>query len=57
MEETFFYGVLTASEVVQWLKKKKKKGALFKVDFSKAYDSIRWSFLDHMLGHVGLGPR
>lgn len=52
-----FDGILTANECAQWLKQKKKKGTLLKLDFSKVYDSIRWSFLDHMLTQVGFGLR
>lgn len=39
-------GVLIANEVVAWMKKKKKGGGLIKLDFRKAYDSIKWSFLE-----------
>lgn len=47
-------GLITANEEVRWLEKKKKKGALFKVDFRKTYDSVRWVFLEHMLKQFGL---
>ena len=40
---------LIACEVIQWLKKKKKSVVLLKLDFQKVYDSIRWTFIDHML--------
>lgn len=49
-------GVLTGNEVVKWLKKKKKPGALLNLDFRKAYDTVRWSFLENMLKQIGLGP-
>lgn len=42
---------------MQWLKRKKRKGALFKIGFRRAYDSIRWTFLEYMLIQVGVGPR
>lgn len=29
----------------------------FKVNFTKSYDSIRWSFLENMLEQVGVGLR
>ncbi|GKG02295.1 cysteine-rich receptor-like protein kinase, partial [Tanacetum coccineum] len=38
-------GVLIANETMEFLKKKKEKGLIFKVDFKKAYDSINWRFL------------
>lgn len=47
---------LPANEVISWLKKKKRKGALFKVNF-RTYDFIRWSFLEHMLIQMGFGVR
>lgn len=50
-------GILTANEVVMWLKSKRKSGELFKVDFKRSYDLVRCSFLEHMLRQVGAGPR
>nr|GEZ50427.1 protein kinase-like domain, beta-lactamase/transpeptidase-like protein [Tanacetum cinerariifolium] len=38
-------GVLIANETMEYLKKKKEKNLIFKVDFEKAYDSINWRFL------------
>ncbi|XP_071707972.1 uncharacterized protein [Rutidosis leptorrhynchoides] len=35
------------------MKKNKKKMLLFKIDFEKAYDSVDWKFLDHMLDCFG----
>ncbi|MCI31889.1 RNA-directed DNA polymerase (Reverse transcriptase) [Trifolium medium] len=32
-------GVLVVNEVVEWVKRAKKKCLIFKVDFKKAYDS------------------
>jgi hypothetical protein len=37
------------NEVVDWVRKTKKKCLIFKVDFEKAYDSVSWSYLDYML--------
>lgn len=33
------------------------KGALFKLDFRKAYDFVRWCFLEHVLRGIGFGDR
>lgn len=49
--------IITANTAVNWLKKKRKAGALLKLDFRKAYDSIKWSFLDHMLLQMGFGRK
>lgn len=41
--------VLIANEVVHDAKSKKVSALIFKVDFEKAYDSIRWQFLKYMM--------
>ncbi|GKU90798.1 hypothetical protein SLEP1_g4749 [Rubroshorea leprosula] len=46
-------GVVIANEVIDEVKKKKKKAFLFKIDFEKAYDKVSWSFLDHMMQKMG----
>ncbi|GKD49995.1 RNA-directed DNA polymerase, eukaryota [Tanacetum coccineum] len=35
-------GPFILNEVLQWCKSKKKQSLIFKVDFEKAYDSVRW---------------
>jgi len=45
--------VLVANEVVEELRRKGKSGLCLKVDFEKAYDSVRWEFLYDMLGRLG----
>lgn len=47
--------VLIANEVVEEYQSKKKKGLVFKVDFEKAYDHVRWRFLDKELEKKGFG--
>ena len=49
-------GTLIANEAVWWLKKSKSKGVLLKLDFYKAYDTIRWSFIDD-LSNMTLGGK
>ncbi|GKV16979.1 hypothetical protein SLEP1_g27539 [Rubroshorea leprosula] len=46
-------GVVIANEVIDEVKKKKKKAFLFKIDFEKAFDKVSWSFLDHMMQKMG----
>ncbi|GJW57332.1 RNA-directed DNA polymerase, eukaryota [Tanacetum coccineum] len=36
---------------------KKKQSLIFKVDFEKAYDSVRWDFLDEVLRKFGFGDK
>jgi len=30
---------------------------IFKVDFEKMYDSVDWTFVEYMMGKVGLCPK
>ncbi|KAJ9553481.1 hypothetical protein OSB04_017526 [Centaurea solstitialis] len=50
-------GVLIVNEVIDFLKRKKKKGLIFKVDFEKAYDSVEWSFLLDCMRKMGFGEK
>ncbi|GJQ97241.1 putative RNA-directed DNA polymerase, eukaryota, reverse transcriptase zinc-binding domain protein [Tanacetum coccineum] len=47
-------GPLILTEIIEWYKIWKKKLLIFKVDFEKAFDSISWKFLDHILVQLGL---
>ncbi|XP_016185845.1 uncharacterized protein LOC107627528 [Arachis ipaensis] len=42
-------GALIACETVHWLKARKKEAVIIKLDFQKAYDRVRWSFVDIVL--------
>ena len=53
-DRKIYDSALIACEVVQWLKKSKKKGAIVMFDFKKAYDSVRWCFVDHVLEKNGI---
>ncbi|GJX38510.1 RNA-directed DNA polymerase, eukaryota, reverse transcriptase zinc-binding domain protein [Tanacetum coccineum] len=50
-------GPFILNELVQWCKSRKKQSMIFKVDFEKAYDSVRWDFLDNILKNFGFGER
>nr|GEV27043.1 RNA-directed DNA polymerase, eukaryota [Tanacetum cinerariifolium] len=43
------------NEVLDWCKRKNKQAMFFKVDFAKAYDSVRWDFLIDVLEAFGFG--
>ncbi|GJY76103.1 putative RNA-directed DNA polymerase [Tanacetum coccineum] len=50
-------GVLIANETVEFLRKKKDRALVFKVDFKKAYNSINWKFLDDIMKRMGFGSK
>ena len=45
--------VLVANEVVDEMKRKKKRWVIIKIDFEKAYDSVSWKFLYYMTARMG----
>nr|GEY04579.1 RNA-directed DNA polymerase, eukaryota [Tanacetum cinerariifolium] len=50
-------GPFILDEVIRWCKRKKSQALVFKVDFEKAYDSVRWDFLDDILWNFGFGDK
>ncbi|GKU93946.1 hypothetical protein SLEP1_g7495 [Rubroshorea leprosula] len=51
-------GAVIANEILDEVKRKKKKGFLFKADFEKAdfekaYDKVSWEFIDYMVMRMG----
>ncbi|GJR92121.1 putative RNA-directed DNA polymerase, eukaryota, reverse transcriptase zinc-binding domain protein [Tanacetum coccineum] len=50
-------GPFMLSELMAWYKKQNHKLMMFKVDFEKAYDTVSWKFLDHMLSALGFGSK
>ncbi|GKA60238.1 RNA-directed DNA polymerase, eukaryota [Tanacetum coccineum] len=56
-ERQILDGPFILNEVLQWCKVKKKQALIFKVDFEKAYDSVRWDFLDEVLSKFGFGDK
>nr|GEZ17848.1 RNA-directed DNA polymerase, eukaryota [Tanacetum cinerariifolium] len=50
-------GPFILNELVQWCKKKKKQSLVFKVDFKKAYDSVRWNHLNDIMRKFGFGEK
>nr|GEX49530.1 RNA-directed DNA polymerase, eukaryota [Tanacetum cinerariifolium] len=49
-------GPFIVNEVLAWRKCKKKQAIIFKIDFAKAYDSVRWDILLDVLQAFGFGP-
>ena len=41
--------ILSANEVVDYWKMSKSKGFVVKIDLEKAFDTIKWKFIDFML--------
>nr|GFC58758.1 RNA-directed DNA polymerase, eukaryota, reverse transcriptase zinc-binding domain protein [Tanacetum cinerariifolium] len=50
-------GPFFINDVLSWCKLKRHQAMIFKVDFAKAYDSIRWDFLDDVLSFFGFGSK
>lgn len=46
-------GAVILHEIVHELKRKRMSGVIFKIDFEKAYDSVRWDFIDEVLEMKG----
>ncbi|GKE19112.1 RNA-directed DNA polymerase, eukaryota [Tanacetum coccineum] len=48
-------GPFILNELMSWCKHKKLKSMIFKIDFEKAFDSVRWDYLDEVLKAFGFG--
>ncbi|GKF09475.1 RNA-directed DNA polymerase, eukaryota, partial [Tanacetum coccineum] len=48
-------GPFILNEILHWCKRKKKQAMFFKVNFAKAYDSVRWDYLLDVLEAFGFG--
>nr|GEW91660.1 hypothetical protein [Tanacetum cinerariifolium] len=48
---------LILNEVMAWYRKCKKELMVFKFDFKKAFDSLRWDYLDMIMGKRGFGHK
>ncbi|MFS7958360.1 putative RNA-directed DNA polymerase [Helianthus anomalus] len=50
-------GPLILNEVFAWLKKRRDKAFLFKIDFAKAYDNVNWNFVLSIMAQLGFPQR
>ncbi|GJX11596.1 putative RNA-directed DNA polymerase, eukaryota, reverse transcriptase zinc-binding domain protein [Tanacetum coccineum] len=48
-------GPLVLNECMAWYRKRSKALMVFKVDFEKAFDSLRWDYLDVIMEKLGFG--
>ncbi|GJV12474.1 RNA-directed DNA polymerase, eukaryota [Tanacetum coccineum] len=50
-------GPFILNELLSWCKHKNFNGMIFKVDFEKAFDSVKWDYLDETLKAFGFGQK
>ncbi|GKD47523.1 putative RNA-directed DNA polymerase, partial [Tanacetum coccineum] len=48
-------GVLVADEAVDYLRKSRGQGLIFKIDFEKAYDCMNWDYIRDVMMQMGFG--
>ena len=49
--------ILIANEIVDERRQSGEEGVVFKIDFEKTYDHMKWDFLDHVLEKKGFSLR
>ena len=50
-------GVVVLHETIHELHRKKMDGVIFKIDFEKAYDKVKWSFLQQVMRMKGFDDK
>nr|GEW57164.1 cytochrome P450 81E8-like [Tanacetum cinerariifolium] len=45
------------NEIISWATKKNESLFILKVDFEKAFDSVYWKFLDHIMEQIGFSVK
>lgn len=49
--------IIITSEVYSALKARKSRGVIMKLDFAKAFDTVRWDFVYQTLDNISFGPK
>ena len=49
-------GVVTLHETIHELHRKKQDGVILKLNFEKAYDELKWPFVQQVLRMKGFSP-
>lgn len=57
MDRQILDGVMVANEAITWLKKRKERCAMLKLDYQKAYDLVTWCFVEHVMRGLGFGEK
>jgi hypothetical protein len=50
-------GVITLHETIHEMHRKKQSGVIFKIDFKKAYDKVKWVFVRQVLEMKGFSSK
>jgi hypothetical protein len=50
-------GVVVLHEAIHETNRKKLDGVLFQIDFKKAYDKVKWPFIQQVLRMKGFDPK
>jgi hypothetical protein len=53
----YILGVVILHEVTHEMHRKKKNGVILKLDFEKAYDKVKWHFLQQVLRMKGFSSK
>jgi hypothetical protein len=56
-ERNIMEGVVILDETIHEMHRKNKSGVIFKIDFEKAYDKVKWSFVQQTLRMKGFSPK
>jgi hypothetical protein len=50
-------GAVMLHEIMHELRRKNMRGVILKIDFEKAYDSVRWDFVEEVMRRKGFCSR